>query len=189
MTLTAKSTTLCVVCKSKIVPGALICTVCKNPQDWTRHVLKWKDVIAAILTATPLVAGAWSLYKIAAQPDRPRPYAFAVECRLGEAKLALGNDGTAATFLRLPELTVLREDKEEPASVGLGIEKADAYPTILSAKQTAVVTVRAVAGGVSSEFSTLDQKGPSCRLQFRIQAEDALGKIIPLATQCQCPSR
>jgi hypothetical protein len=139
------------------------------------------------LTATPLIAAAWSLYQIAAQPDAPKAYAVAVECGTSEARLAMGNEGTATAFLKKPKLAVLRNNQEEPTAINLDIEKAESYPTVLSAKQIATITVRATAGQTSADFPRSSSNDQSCWLQFRIQTEDSSGRKAPLVAKCHCP--
>lgn len=184
-----ESEPLCIVCKSKLNRGARICVECKNPQDWTYHIFRWKELVSAALTAVPLMAGAYSLYQLAARADKPKVSAF-VECRISDAQLVLANDGGAIAVLGQPQLTVQRNRRTEPSNIKLVPEDPKAYPTVLAAKQSAAVTVRPEIGSLRGEFPTSASTRPGeiCELAFLIETQSFDGASPPVTAKCRCPT-
>jgi hypothetical protein len=165
----------------------MFCTQCKSPQNWTRHIFRWKDVITTAITAAPLFAGAYSLYQIATKVERPKVAAFAIQCTKQEAQLVLANDGNAIALLSHPELVVWRNGREEVASMKLTFNNPGAFPVVFGPKQTAAVALRPSAGSLGGEYPSATNPVEICELEFRIKSQDSDGRITPLKTRCPCP--
>jgi hypothetical protein len=184
----SESETLCVVCKSAIPSGAQICTACKSPQDWTRYIFRWKEVIATIITAAPLFAGAYSLYQIATRVEHPKIHAFAVECLKDQAQLAIANDGNAIGLLSRPKLAVRRNGREEATDLKVTFDDPGGFPVVFAPKQTAAVTAKPTAGSLAGEYPSAGPAG-TCELEFQIKSQDSDGKITPVNARCPCPAK
>lgn len=103
------NTIRCRVCCEEIRAGAQLCVKCKSPQDWTVHLFRWKEVLAAILALAPLYSAAISLRQLAVKgPLEPRISAVVLSCDTVRVAVAIANVGTAAGVVRTPELEVLR---------------------------------------------------------------------------------
>lgn len=102
----------CRVCCEEIRVGAQICVKCRSPQNWTVHLFRWKEVLAAILALAPLYSAAISLRQLAVkEPPEPKIRAVVLSCDTVRIAVAVANVGSAAGVVRTPEMEVLKGGK------------------------------------------------------------------------------
>src|SRR5581483_1676162 len=109
----------CVACKEDIRPGATVCTKCKSPQDWTRHILNWKEVGSALLALVPLWTGAVALWTLAFRQPEAKLRIVLSACEEKSLTLAMVNDGDAHAVSSAPKPKLSRNGKDQPIALVL----------------------------------------------------------------------
>ncbi|TXH36053.1 MAG: hypothetical protein E6Q92_11560 [Burkholderiaceae bacterium] len=120
----ARSATLkpCRVCGESIADTAKICKVCKSYQDWTRHLFRWKEVIAATLAIAPLWVATKSLRDLAMPASKaPHILASALKCDANMLRVALSNQGTAPGLIGQAKLHFETDSVRQPSDTLLEV--------------------------------------------------------------------
>lgn len=171
----------CRVCCEEIRVGAQVCVKCNSPQNWTLHLFRWKETLAAILALAPLYSAAISLHRLAVR-DRPEPKIRAVvmSCDTVRIAVAVANVGSAAGVVRTPEMELLAG-----AAVG------ERYPLdpddgrsggsrILRAGETAELNLIRRVGGAEA----LPIEDPSAQLVVRLHYRGFDGQSGSASDRC-----
>jgi hypothetical protein len=176
----------CIVCREDIRAGAMVCTQCKNPQNWARHVVMWKDLGTATLALVPLWGGAIALWTLAFKEPTAAVRAIAAGCDRSSIVLALSNEGEAAAVLKLPTIRITRSAQTTPTAIELRPEGA--YPYLLPAKQSQSVTLKPRVAGTAADLpTTLAQSQDACSVTIDVRFQGFNGKERLTSANCQCP--
>jgi hypothetical protein len=178
----------CVVCQKDIRSGAAICTECKSPQNWTRHVLAWKDVVSVVLALVPLWGGAWALWNLAFTKSVAQVRTVAVLCEEARLVLAFANDGEVAAIMQIPRLKEVREGQITLLQIQLRPEGDDKYPFVLAAKQSLTATLQPVVQGVNASLPTVSRTSAAkCSLLIETNFRGFGSHEGSASARCGCP--
>ncbi len=188
---TSPATTECVVCREAIRVGATVCTQCKSPQNWSRHVVMWKDLGTAFLALVPLWGGAIALWSLAFRNPVAMVRAVAPVCERSSIVLALANDGEATAVLKRPTLKVTQKVAQSEQTTTSPIElqaEGTAYPYLLLAKQSISVNLKPRLHGLPTDLpKPTSQNQGDCRLTIEIEFQAFDGRQQIVSAPCQCP--
>ncbi len=129
----------CVACAEPIPKAARLCRHCKTRQDWTRHILDWKEVAGAVMAVLPLWAGAIALTAPLIQGKAPDLAVIDAACTDSSAVLTLTNSGEAPAVLGSMRLTApwmdqslhLRPEVDATRTIAAGgLETLSVQPTL-----------------------------------------------------------
>jgi hypothetical protein len=185
-TATTPAPAQCVACKEDIRPGATVCTKCKTPQNWTRHIFDWKEVGSAVLALVPLWTGAVALWALAFREPEAKLRTALSACEAQSLSLALVNDGDAYAILSVPEVKLSRDGQVKPLAIVLKSEQT--YPSLLGPKQGASVTLRPQVEGLLSPLPTRASEKEACVLVIETRFQGFKSKQDTASAACSCPS-
>lgn len=155
----------CRVCCEDIRAGAQVCVKCNSPQNWTVHLFRWKEVLAAILALVPLYSAAISLRQLAVK-ERPEPKIRAVvlSCDTVRIAVAVANVGSAAGVVRTPEMELLKGgDVSERYALDPNDDRSGGSRVVKVGETAELNLVRRVSGA-----EALPIEDPSVELVVRV---------------------
>jgi hypothetical protein len=187
-----KVMTQCLVCKEDLPLGATICNACKNPQNWSRYLLRWKDIGTAFVGFVPLWTGAYALWNIAFREPAADLQIVAPVCERTRLLLAMANFGDATAILSPPRLSETRAGAAtERTDLQFSPEsKDDKYPYVLAPKKDLQIVLRPQISGTLDELPTInaDSSG-SCKIAIKIAFKGFKGREGAAETECACPQK
>jgi hypothetical protein len=175
----------CISCGEEIYRNAALCAKCHSPQNWTRYILQWSGVGAAIAAVLPLWAGAWSLSQLAFLTRHADVAFVAFACRSTSIRIAADNRGQQAAVLLNTQLRILQGKEEDRRHFSL---RFDDTKTIIEPKKTTFIDLSLQSGGADvSGMPAVQQPDKQCRYEISITTRDFEGAQVDKKVQCDCP--
>ena len=116
----------CLECGEKIPADARLCRYCKTPQNWSRFLFRWKDIIVAVLALAPLWGGAYALILPMFEEDTPRLKILDASCESDKPIFLLSNRGNAPAIVKTIGLPFTHEEISLPYEYILRPETVEA---------------------------------------------------------------
>ena len=172
----------CVACKESIKLGASVCTHCGSVQNWTRHILRWSALGAALVAIIPLWSAAWSLREFI--PRRADLRVIPIACTISEVKLAVTNLGSQPGIIEQSQFQWFVDGASKPVEIELEIGERQ---LIIRPGEASILTLKPAIGGVPANLPKRPPIAKDCYYQITFNATDFESNKSTLEVNCPCP--
>lgn len=179
-----EATKRCLECGTLIPAAAVVCSVCKAPQDWTRYPRRWAAFGVVIAGLIPLWAGAWSLVQLAIRSNAADLGVVARACIRKNANVVVTNRGDGPAMLIGAGLSVFRNGVKEPHEIEM---RFDGAQSVIAPKQSVDVALWRYSGDTKIDLPHRLQPGEKCEIKFSISWRDLRSVPGPRSAECDCP--
>jgi hypothetical protein len=179
--------TKCRVCRKAIEPGAKKCTECDSYQDWTRHILRYTSVAAAVLGIIPLTTITVSLYEIAFGEKSADVRATLIRCGPQQLDIGIANVGGVPAIV---SKVTFRSPDTPPQPDTLSIRRTgdDTSPTFLlgPAGAAKIVSYQLLIGETPTRFPRFPAGAAACKYRITVESLqfDLQTKTQELTCEC-----
>ncbi len=179
--------TKCVVCRKTIDPGAKKCTECDSYQDWTRHILRYTTVVAAVLGIIPVATIAISLYEIAFGEKSANVSATLIRCSSDQLDIGFANLGEVPAIVskvafRSPDTPGL---PDKPAIRRTGDPPSPAF-LVDPASGARIVSYQLFLGEMQTRFPQFPAEAETCNYHITIDTLQFDLKTKSQERTCEC---
>jgi hypothetical protein len=176
----------CKVCRQPIANDAVFCHECKNYQDWTRYLFRWKDVVVALAALAPLWLGAQALRDFVRNREDADIKILALRCDAEIYRVAASNTGGAAGILGSAKLEFTTSQGNTPTEIELRARTSSPRDTMLAPGAAEVFDFEAFAQGKKTQIP-FPATGRPCAALARFVVRSFDGGERTAATTCDCP--